>query len=60
MEANEFRCSYCGGIFEKGWSDEDAMDECKETFGELAEMPLAVICDDCYKKLITKIANYEK
>lgn len=50
LENNQFQCAECGGIFEKGRPDEEAMEEAIDNFGQetIEEQPLAVICDDCY------------
>lgn len=44
---NEFQCDSCGGIFTKGWSDEESLAEA-ETNGHPATGDDGVICDDCY------------
>ncbi len=53
MKDNEYKCAMCGGVFEKGLTDEEAMKECVENFGE--EMASAedndVVCDSCYKNI---------
>jgi len=48
-----YQCAECGGIWMKEWSDEDCAEEYKENFPNdpNREFPIAVICDDCYKKL---------
>ena len=53
MKDNEFKCAMCGGIFEKGWTDEEAMKECKENFGEkmASAEDYEVVCNDCYQKI---------
>ena len=47
-----FQCAVCGGLFDKDWSDEEAIAEYKARFGDepMAETPL---CDDCYRKVIS-------
>lgn len=54
MKENEYQCAYCKGVFEKGWSDEDALAEAAEVFekpvSEWNDEP-AVICDDCYNRM---------
>jgi DNA-directed RNA polymerase subunit RPC12/RpoP len=50
-----YRCAHCGGIFEKGWTDEEAMAEQKE---DLPGVPLSeceLVCDDCYKQFYEEI-----
>lgn len=44
---NTFKCARCKGTFEKAWTDEEALAEMKELFGELSEAERVVICDDC-------------
>jgi len=46
----------CGGVFDDTWTTEEAMDECKSTFGEkITESDdLVVVCDDCYKKTMSE------
>ena len=56
LKFNEYQCADCGGIFEKGRSDEEAKNEAKELFGIEDEdieqgNDVAVICDDCFKKI---------
>jgi DNA-directed RNA polymerase subunit RPC12/RpoP len=55
MKDNEYKCASCGEIFEKGWSDEESMEETKKNFGDVPENELEVICDDCYKKITVEI-----
>jgi hypothetical protein len=52
MKDNEYQCDACNGIFEKGWTDEEADQECRKNFGEIPENEKAVICDDCYKEFM--------
>ena len=47
---DEFTCAQCGGTFDKEWSDEEALAEAAENFGEIDDP--VVICDDCYKRMI--------
>jgi hypothetical protein len=55
-----YKCAHCGGIFEKGWTDEEAMAEQKE---DLPGVPLSeceLVCDDCCKQFfegVQKEAN---
>ena len=51
-EENEYICAECGGVFEKGWSDNEAHQEYESIFGAKVDaIPTAMVCDDCYKKL---------
>lgn len=47
----EFMCAQCGKVFPKAWSDEESMAESKELFGEIAIEELAIVCDNCFKKM---------
>ena len=48
---NQYRCAACGGVFDKGWSDEDAKAEHTKTFPETPLDDCAIVCDDCYKRM---------
>ena len=50
VQKNEYECANCHNIYEKGWSDEEALKETKEIWGEIPESEQAVICDDCFNK----------
>jgi len=47
---NQYRCEWCNGIFDKGWSDEEAMAEKERDFEAVPMEACAVVCDDCYQK----------
>lgn len=48
---DEYQCARCGGTFEKGWSDEEAMDEMLDTWqGQSGDV--VVICDDCFEQVM--------
>lgn len=50
--SDTFKCEKCGGVFDKGWTDEEAVHELHTTFGENEDVAdCAVVCDDCYKNL---------
>lgn len=48
MKPNEFQCYKCKGVFEKGWSDEEALAELAHNFAAPQE-DCELICDDCYQ-----------
>lgn len=50
MTDDKYKCSCCGGEFEKGWTDEEAEEEMTNKFGYIEEEDRDIICDDCYKK----------
>jgi hypothetical protein len=48
-------CARCGEECEKGekgWSEEKAIQEMKENFGDIPEEERVIVCDDCFKTLI--------
>lgn len=51
-----FVCDECGRTFPKG-DDAEALAEMKETFGDVPEKDRAVVCDDCYKEILGRIAS---
>lgn len=52
LKPNEYRCSMCHNVFEKGWTDEEARAEEAANFGR-SEPNAAIVCDDCYKKFMS-------
>jgi len=47
-------CEFCGVRWEKTMSEEDALREYKENFGNNAPEDKAICCDDCYRQLMTQ------
>lgn len=52
VAADEYKCSSCGGIFKKGWTDEEAHAEHVERFGREPAMEVdggtdVLICENC-------------
>jgi len=41
----------CKGTFTVEWSEEEAEEELKNTFGEVDKSECILVCDDCYKKI---------
>jgi hypothetical protein len=56
LKDNEYECSVCHGVFEKGWSDEEARADEKERYGA-NDPDAAIVCDDCYKKMFKAPKN---
>ena len=55
MKPTEYKCAGCGGVFEKGWTDEDAEREQEGNgWGSMPDSEMAVVCDDCYQKLFAE------
>jgi hypothetical protein len=45
---NTFKCGRCGKTFEKGWTDDEALEESFALFGEkIAADDRAFLCDPC-------------
>ena len=58
-ERNTFTCAKCGGTFNKGWSDAEAMAEYHTRMPEVPpDEPTAVICDVCYERFMTWLAAH--
>ena len=49
--SDTYKCAACGGVFEKGWTDEEAQEEYEKMFGGNAPECKATVCDDCYKEM---------
>ena len=50
--AETYTCAACGGAFEKGWSDDEAQAEAGGLFPGLSINDMAIVCDDCYPKIM--------
>lgn len=48
----KFTCACCHETFDEGWSREEAIAEKEKNFGGLTLEKFAVVCDDCYKKIM--------
>lgn len=55
--SNTFVCEACGFEFEKAVTDEEAMAEMKELWGDLPPEEQALICDDCFTRLMRNLTN---
>lgn len=58
-----FTCHGCGGTFEvdrENWSDEQALEEMRQTYGHFPEEERRVVCDDCYAKCMQEMAKEQK
>ncbi len=51
LNANEYQCAMCGGVFTKGWSEQEARAETQQYWPDTTQEELAVICDDCWQKI---------
>lgn len=50
MKDNEYQCYICHGIFEFGWSEDEATQELRENFPGFDKSDCCQVCDDCYSK----------
>lgn len=48
-EYNEYICAVCGEIFEKGQSDEDALEELNKNYPDFSQEECELVCEDCYQ-----------
>jgi|GEM_PF-6420320 len=48
--SDTYTCYACGGVFKKGWSDEEATAEREQDFPNHTDEEMELVCDDCYKK----------
>ncbi len=48
-----YTCAVCAGTFSYGWSEEEALAELKENFGDIPKEDCDIVCDDCYKKMFS-------
>lgn len=48
---DEYRCAACGGVFEKGWTEDEARGELADTFAIPVE-DCEIVCDDCYNEIM--------
>lgn len=49
---NEFQCVHCGGIFTKGWTEQEAIEEQRRNFNEEPREDDVRVCDNCYQLLV--------
>jgi hypothetical protein len=47
-----FVCAVCFHLFEKGWSDEEALTEAAIEFPHLPIEDSSLVCDECYKQIM--------
>ena len=56
MNSETYQCARCGGVFTKGRSDEEAQKEAMGLFGEIPHAEQEIVCDDCWKKLMSQFS----
>lgn len=51
MSADEFTCAVCGGVFEKAWTDDEAVAESQRLFGDWPPGSMVTLCEGCFAPL---------
>lgn len=52
IQANEFECAVCKGIFIKGLTDAEAEEQFKKEFPRfIREKSDGLVCDDCFRTM---------
>lgn len=63
MKPETYTCDMCGQVYEKAWTDDEAMAEAEENFGpEITQADpsqIAIVCDDCYQAAINGRAGVQ-
>ena len=52
---NTYQCELCKGVFEKGRTDEEALEESRDIWGEISQKDRVLICEDCHNKIVKKM-----
>lgn len=52
-----FTCANCGGVFIRTRTDEEALAESVEMFGETPNEDRVLICDHCHHALLARMAQ---
>lgn len=50
----KYKCDICKGVFEDGWSAEEAEKEAQDIFGKPSkdwQGGRSIVCDDCFNKI---------
>lgn len=56
----QYKCAECGGVFDFGWTDEEAKAEQEANgWGDIPPGFMAVVCDDCYKAMFLNVPVIE-
>lgn len=49
--SDEYTCAVCGQTFTKGWTEDEALAEKSEFFGDIPIEECEIVCDPCWKKM---------
>jgi rubredoxin len=52
-----YTCEQCGGVFDAGWTEEEARAEQRQNFGDMPDGVMAQVCDDCYKQIMIFVSD---
>jgi DNA-directed RNA polymerase subunit RPC12/RpoP len=55
MKENQYKCAVCGGVFDKVWSDEEAMEEYHKEFPGVPDEDREIVCDDCWNEITAQV-----
>ena len=58
--SDTYECANCGGTFEKGVTDDEALAELNETLPGIPVEECAMFCDDCYNLVLPFIEEMER
>ena len=48
---SQYHCVMCNGVFEEGWTKEEAIKELAQLFPGVSRDNCVVVCDDCFQEL---------
>lgn len=54
-DKKDFICECCHLTFDHGWSEEEAVKEKEELFGDLPLDDCARVCDTCFHKIMATV-----
>lgn len=52
LKDNEYRCANCGGVFNKGWSDAEAIEELMQRQPNVSAEECDLVCDPCFRHMM--------
>lgn len=47
-----YLCASCGNMFEKDWTDEEAIADFNNDFPGYSKDDTVIVCDDCYQRIL--------
>lgn len=54
-----FTCARCGGVWRKGWSDEECQSERAENgWADVPDEEVVLVCEDCYQYMRAAERSY--